>query len=460
VAGKKILLLLDDATGHEQVAPLLPGTAGSLVLVTSRRRLAALPDATVISLDTLPPDEAAALLARLAGRAELCAEDAAAAEIARLCGFLPLAIGMLASQLRHHPAWAAAHLAASLEKARDRLALMHAESLSVAAAFDLSYQDLAPGQQRLFRRLSLVSGPAVDAYAAAALAEMSLEDARRCLDELYDQHLLAEPVPGRYQLHDLLREHARSLAAADDLPESDAAADRLLDYYLHTAAAADRHFASWTSASSRPRPGRPAAYAPDLSALEQAAAWMETERANLHAAAAYAAGRGRLSHAIAISAAMSGFLASHGHWDQSAALDQAVLTAARQAGDRLSEAHALAELGIVQRQTGDYLNADTSLVRAVGLYGDAGDPSGQAYALNRLGFLRVVTGDYRAAAVSHEQALSLARSASDRSAEGATLINLRIVQHLTGDYQAAATRLRRAPALSYDLGTCAARPLP
>ena len=452
VAGKKVLLLLDDAAGHEQVAPLLPGTAGSLVLVTSRRRLAALPDATVISLDILPPHEAAALLARLAGRAELCAEDAAAAEVVQLCGFLPLAIGMLASQLRHHPTWAAAQLAADLAKARDRLAMMHAESLSVAAAFDLSYQDLTPGQQRLFRRLGLVPGPTVDAYAAAALAEISLDDARRRLDELYDQHLLAESLHGRYQLHDLLREHARSLAAADDPTESDAAVGRLLDYYLHAAAAADRHFASWISASSRPRPGRPPTHAPDLSALEQAAAWLETGRANLYAAADYAADRGRTSHAIAIPAAMSGFLASHGHWDQSAALHQTALTAARQAGDRLGQAHSLAELGILQRETGDYPAAAASLARAVALYGEAGDPSGQAYALNRLGFLRVVTGDYRAAAASHEQALALARSSGDRRAEGAALLNLGLVQHLTGDYPAAATLLQRALALFYDLG--------
>ena len=114
VAGKKILLLLDDAAGHEQVRPLLPGTAGSLVLVTSRRRLTALEDAAVISLDTLPPAEAAALLARLAARPGLSARDAAVGEITGLCGHLPLAIGMLASQLRHHPAWTAAGLAAEL----------------------------------------------------------------------------------------------------------------------------------------------------------------------------------------------------------------------------------------------------------------------------------------------------------------------------------------------------------
>ena len=389
--------------------------------------------------------------ARLADRPGLPPDDAAVGEITRLCGYLPLAIGMLASQLRHHPAWTLAELAADLAAARDRLVMMHAENLSVGAAFDLSYRDLAPGQQRLFRRLGLVPGPTVDAYGAAALAEISLHDARRRLDELYDHHLLAESLHGRYQLHDLLREHARSLAADDDPTESDAAVGRLLDYYLHAAAAADRHFASWISASGRPLPGRPPAHAPDLSAREQAGAWLETERANLHAGADYAADRGRSSHAIAIAAAMSGFLAS-GHWDQSAALHQTALSAARQAGDRLGEADALAELGILQRETGDYPAAAASLARAVALYGEAGEPSGQAYALNRLGFLRVVTGNYRAAAASHEQALALARSARDRRAEGAALLNLGLVQHLTGDYPAAATLLQRALALFYDLG--------
>jgi transcriptional regulator with XRE-family HTH domain len=142
VAGRKILLLLDDVAGHEQVRPLLPGTAGSLVLITSRRRLAALEDATVISLDTLPPADAVALLARLADRPELGADPDTAGEIARLCGYLPLAIGMLARQLRHHPARAGAELAADLAAARDRLAVMRAENLSVAAAFGLSYQEL------------------------------------------------------------------------------------------------------------------------------------------------------------------------------------------------------------------------------------------------------------------------------------------------------------------------------
>jgi transcriptional regulator with XRE-family HTH domain len=128
VAGKKILLLLDDVAGHEQVRPLLPGSAASLVLVTSRRRLTALEDAIVISIDTLSPDEAWALLVRLADRADLELDEAAGREITRLCGFLPLAVGMLARRLRHHPARTAAELAAELAVARDRLAVMRAET--------------------------------------------------------------------------------------------------------------------------------------------------------------------------------------------------------------------------------------------------------------------------------------------------------------------------------------------
>jgi tetratricopeptide (TPR) repeat protein/transcriptional regulator with XRE-family HTH domain len=452
VAGKKILLLLDDATGHEQVRPLLPGTAGSLVLVTSRRRLTALEDAAVVSLDVLPPDEAAALLARLAARPGLSARDAAVGEITGLCGHLPLAIGMLASQLRHHPAWTATNLAAELADTRDRLAVMHTENLSVGAAFGLSYQDLLDDQQRLFRRLGLVPGPDFDAYAAAALDATSLATARRHLDQLYEQHLLTEPAPGRYQLHDLLREHARALAAAGDPAESDQAAGRLLDYYLHTALAAGRHFGSWVSTGGRPPPGRPPAHAPDVSTPGPAAAWLEAERANLHAAADDAAGQARSLYAIAIPAAMGQFLAARGHWDQFAALHQTALAAARQAGDQLGEAYTLAELGLLRREVGDYPAAAASLARAVALFGEAGDLPGQGYVLTQLGVVHVGTGDYPAAAASLHRALALARSAGDRPVESEALCNLGTLQQLSGDYPAAAASHQQALALARDRG--------
>jgi len=313
LAGKKVLLLLDDAASHEQVSPLLPGTAGSVVLITSRRHLTALADAAAISLDTLAPGEAAALLARLAGRPDLGSGGGPGGEITRLCGYLPLAIGMLARQLAHHPAWDAAGLAAELAAAAARLELMRAENLSVAAAFDLSYQDLTEGQQRLFRRLGVHPGTDIDAYAAAALDGTDLAAARRHLDGLYDQYLLTEPARGRYRLHDLLGEHARALAFAGDPADAAAAAGRLLDYYLHTAAAAGQYIETRNTPVGRAPPGARPTVAPPLSTAGQAAAWLEAERANLHAAAGFAAATGRPGHAITIPAAISGFLLTRGH---------------------------------------------------------------------------------------------------------------------------------------------------
>ena len=198
-AGKKILLVLDDAAGHQQVRPLLPGTPGSLVLITRPAQAGRAGRRRRVSLDTLAPGEAADLLARLAGRADVNSGDPGVGEIAALCGYLPLAIGMAGRQLAHHPAWTAAGLAADLAEARDRLELMAAENLSVAAAFGLSYADLDDGQQRLFRRLGLHPGPDIDAYAAAALDGTAVAAARRRLEALYDQHLITEPARGRYR---------------------------------------------------------------------------------------------------------------------------------------------------------------------------------------------------------------------------------------------------------------------
>jgi tetratricopeptide (TPR) repeat protein/transcriptional regulator with XRE-family HTH domain len=492
LAGRKVLLVLDDAAGHEQVRPLLPGAAGSLVLITSRRRLAALEDAAVISLGTLSPEEAVALLARLADRPELAASTGPAGDIARLCGYLPLAIGMLARQLQHHPSWTSAALAADLAAAKERLELIHAENLSVAAAFGLSYRDLTAGQRRLFRALGLHPGPDIDGYAAAALAGTGLAAARRNLGALYDQHLITEPARGRYRLHDLIREHARALAADDDPAGRDAAAGRLLDYYLHTALAASTHIPALIAARARTPAVQPPAHAPQISGPSQATAWLEAERANLHAAVDYAAASARTLHATGIAAAIAGFLYLRGHWDEAIALQQTALTAARQAEDRPGQARALLLLGGAQVMTSDFPAGIASLTRALVLYRDLGDQAGQGEALNSLGLQHHVTADYPAAADCHQQALALFRdighrrgqaeslnelgsvhlvsgkypaakaflqqaldlfrAIGHRSGEGDALTDLGVVQRLTGDYPSAAASLQQALMLYRDLG--------
>jgi transcriptional regulator with XRE-family HTH domain len=294
LAGRQLLLIFDDAADSEQVRPLLPGSGGSLVLVTSRRRLSALEDATAVPLDTLPPGQAAALLVRLAARPGLSPDDPAVGEITGLCGCLPLAIAMVARQLHHHPAWTAAGRAAELAAAAGRLELMATEDLSVATAFDLSYADLTGGQQRLFRRLGLAPGGDIDGYAAAALDGTGLDAARRGLEALYDQCLLTEPAAGRYRMHDLIREHARALAARiDPGRDRDQATGRLLDYYQHTAARADALITRQTRPAPASAAGAVPAAVPHLASQEQALNWLRAERTSLLACLDHATATGQ-----------------------------------------------------------------------------------------------------------------------------------------------------------------------
>jgi tetratricopeptide (TPR) repeat protein len=440
VAGKRLLLLLDDAAGHEQVRPLLPGCGGSLVLVTSRKNLTALEDSSALSLDILLPAEAAELLIRLASRPGLSPDDPAVSDVTRLCGYLPIAVAMLGRQLRHHPAWTVASLAGELARSRDhRLELMYAENVSVGAAFDLSYQDLSADQQRLFRYLGLHSGDDIDAYAAAALVGTDLATAGRDLAGLYDQHLLGEPVPGRYRFHDLIREYACSLAETAQPSERDAATDRVLDFYLYTASTATRHIARLQVAEDR----TPPAAGPLLPHRQAAIDWLDAEHLNVHAAATLAAGSGRPGHAVAISTVMHGYLCSYGHWDQAIALHRTALEAARRGSDRSTEPRVLTNLGIVQRLTGDNSSALSSFTAALELSRALGDRPGEATALNELGVTQYVTGDPSAIA-SLSRAVDAYRALGDRANEGAALNDLGIVQMESGDVQAAEVGFTRA----------------
>ena len=272
------------------------------------------------------------------------------------------------------------------------------------------------------------------------------------LDELYDHHLLTKQASGRYLLHDLLREHARALVTADDPAERDAAVGRLLDYYLHTTLTAGRQLLFMTAAQGQPPPGDPPACVPDLPTLGHAAAWLETERPNLHAAADLAAVSGRHLHAIQIPAAIGDFLRSRGHWEQSAALHRSALEAARRAGDRPGQALALRQLGILAWLTGDLPAAAVSLTRAAALYGEVGDQPGQAYTLDQLGVVRQWEGDYGASAACRQHALVLARTSGDQLAEAAALHHLSLIQGLTGQWAAAITGVEQALALVRKLG--------
>ncbi len=445
VVGKRMLLILDDAADSDHVRPLLPGTAGSLVLVTSRNRLTALEGAIVISLDALPAQEAAELLVRLAARPGLDVSSPAVADICVSCGYLPLAIGLVAGRMHHHDSWSAEDFATDLTKAQDRLAPMHAENLSVAAAFDLSYRDLRPDQQRLFRRLGLHPGTDIDAYAAAALDDVGLNAARAALEGLFDHYLLAEPARDRYRLHDLIREYARQLAAADPADDRADAIARLLDYYLYTVDVAGQQLrrgdkTAMASKSKHVKPG----HAPDINGRSQAIAWLSTERLNLHAMTATAALHDKPGHVTAIPAAMHTFFRTQGHWDQAMTLHHSALDVAREVGAKQAEARLLTDLGDMQYLSDNYPAAEESLRTALRICTELDDRLGQADALRELGAVQLARSEHENAEKSLMTALDLYMSLSDRIGEADCLRELGAVQQACGRYQDAARSLDRA----------------
>jgi tetratricopeptide (TPR) repeat protein len=449
LAGQRALLVLDNAASTAQVGPLLPGGDGCLVLVTSRRHLADLPGTAVpLLLETLPPDRAQEMFARLAPRAA-DGPAAAVAELAELAGYLPLAISLLARVYARHPAWTLADLAA---ETRASMLTLAAEKGSVAAAFEVSYRYLDPGQQEFFRRLGLHPGTAIDAYAAAALAGTGLPDAAGQLDVLHGEGLLTEIGYRRYGMHDLIRRYARDLAAASPAADREQAMDRLLDYYQHTAEITGTRLARQARTSPVPAPAAGPAAVPDLPDPARAAAWARAERASLLACLDHVTGTGQHARVVALTAAMAAFLRLDGPWAVAVTRHATAVQAARQLGDRPGQANALNNLGSVRQLTGDYPGAAQAQEESLGLSRDLGDRVGQANALSNLGTVRVLTADYPGAARVLEEALGLYRDLGDRVGQVNALSNLGTVRQLTGDYPGAAQVLEESLDLSRDLG--------
>jgi hypothetical protein len=236
--------------------------------------------------------------------------------------------------------------AVELAAAVDRLELMATENVSVAAAFNLSYADLTAEQQRLFRRLGLHQGTDIDGYAAAALDGTGLAAARRGLEALYDQYLLAESAQGRYRMHDLIRARARALAERNDPHrDRDQATARLLDYYQHAATLSDAFLARQVRTTSVPAAGTIPAAVPVLVGREQALAWARAERANLIGCLDHATGTGQHARVIGLTAGMAGLLRLDGPWAEALTRHAAAVRPARHLGDRPGRVGALTPWG-------------------------------------------------------------------------------------------------------------------
>jgi DNA-binding SARP family transcriptional activator len=456
LAGRRMLVMADNAGSAEQVRPLLPGTRSCVVVVTSRDSLAGLvarDGARRLDLDLLPLADAVGLLRALIG-GRVDADPGAAAALAAQCSRLPLALRVAAELAVARPGASLADLAGELADQRRRLDLLDAgrdSRTAVRAVFSWSYRRLDAAAARAFRLAGLHPGTELDAYSAAALTESTVERAGQMLDLLARGHLIQPAGPGRYGLHDLLRAYARELAAGQDgEDERRAALTRLFDYYLHTAAATmDTLFPA--EHYRRPRVRLPATPAPPATGPVAARAWLDAERSSLVAVAAHTAAHGWPGHTTRLAATLFRYLESGGY-PEAVTIHSHARSAARGIGDRPAEATALTNLGCTDFWRGRYHQAAHHLQQALALCHDTGDRAGQARAVANLGLVNVRQGRYQQATDNFLQALALARGTGDRIGQAHALASLGDIDCRQCRYQRATEHHRQALALFHEIG--------
>jgi DNA-binding SARP family transcriptional activator/tetratricopeptide (TPR) repeat protein len=496
LAGKRVLVVLDNARDAEQVRPLLPGAPGCLALVTSRSQLTSLvaaEGAHSIMLDVLPAAEARELLARRLGADRVAAEPDAVDQIITACARLPLALSIAAARAQQ-TGFTLAEIAAELYAAGQRLDVLDAGDAAsqVRAVFSWSYITLSEPAARLFRLVGMHDGPHIGTAAAASLAGLPAARVRPLLAELARAHLLAEQTPGRFALHDLLRVYAIELAESRD-SDSDrrAALHRMFDHYVHTAYGADRLIHPERDPIILPEPQ--AGTTPEnLISAGQALSWFTSERPVLLGAVGQAASAGFDQHTWRLAWTLTDSLQRLGHWHDQVDIQHAALDAGRRLADRAVQAHVhrslargylhlgrdgdalshiRAALDLVQdledqaSQATTHLTFSKVLERmgrdrealdharcALVLFRAAGNRHGEANSLNSVGWLYGLLLDHPRALSNCQQALALHEQLDNRIGVALTWDSLGYIRHHIGKYREAVGDYGHALELLRELG--------
>ena len=496
LAGRRMMVVLDNARDEEQVRPLLPGAVGCMALVTSRNRLtglAATEGAHLLAVDPLTPAAARAVLAERLGAGRVAAEPAAVADVVTWCAGLPLALAVVSARAAAQPHRPLGTLADELRETGGRLDALDGgeESSQVRAVFSWSYSALSSAAARLFRLLALHPGPDLDQRAAAALAGVPPERVRPLLAELTGGHLLVEHVPGRYAFHDLLRVYAAELVTTyDDQWERRSALHRMMDHYLHSARAADILVTPQPNPVEAPAP-RPGANAVAFEDYGRALAWLAAEHPVLLEIVRQPQPGfdGQVWRLVTV---LTTFLDRHGYWQALLTAGHQALVAAQREGSLAGRAGAHRGLGLaldrlkcpeparehylralelfvavgsdagqarthqhLSRMSGAQGNSGLALEHAylsLEHYRAAGDRAGQAAALNHIGWRQAHLGDHLRALGHCEQALELARAAGDVDGQAHISDSLGYIHHQLGGYQQAVDRYRQAAQLFHATG--------
>jgi tetratricopeptide (TPR) repeat protein/transcriptional regulator with XRE-family HTH domain len=456
MAGRRMLLVLDNARSTDQVYRLVPGTPSCFVVVTGRDSfsgLVARHGARRVDLDLLPPDDAVGLLRALVG-ARADHETAAAAVLAEHCVRLPLALRIAAELAAARPTNRLAALGDELADEQRRLDALDAgsdERTAVRAVFSWSYRHLPAAAARMYRMFGLHPGREIDRYALAALAGVDLDEARRLVDTLVRAQLVRATGADRFDMHDLLRTYARECVGAEAVAERRAALLRMTHHYLATAAAAmdallpaERH--------RRPRLAGHRAPAPDVGTPRAAKDWLNAERSNLIAVAGCAASHGWPTHVVYLAATVSRYLNTGGHHMEALVLYDRALRVAREYGDRYSEGAALHNLGLMHYRLDRHSTAIEYYQRALEIRQSLDDRAGVAATLNNLGLVYGVLGRLESAADHYLRALAIHRELADRTLAGGALGNLGNVYERWGRYDEAYHYHRQALDVHREVG--------
>ncbi|WP_117213407.1 ATP-binding protein [Allorhizocola rhizosphaerae] len=457
VAGRRILLVLDNARNAEQVRPLLPGSGPAVVVVTSRDQLTSLvavEGAQPLRLDPLSNAEAWRLLARRLGAQRIEAEPETTDAIVAACGRLPLALAVVAARAQQS-GFALAEVTAEVLDAARRLDALDAgdPASQVRAVFSWSYASLTEPAARMFRLLGRHPGPGISVTAAASLAGVPVAEARRTLTELTQANLLSEYAARRYSTHDLLRAYAAELIPSRDGECARAAINRLIDHYVHVAHAANRLIHPLRDPShlplTPPAPGVAVERIPDVNA---AIAWLDIEHPVLLAILHQPDGTASARSIWQLAWAVETFLGRRGYWHDLGSAWEAGIRAGRRLGDPRAEAHALRGAATAQIRLTRYEEAERHLDRALDLYAQAGDQVGQALTYRAIQSLQTKRGDRRAGVIAIERALALFRFAGHHRGQAGSLNNLGVSLLALGKPDRAVACCDEALALFEQLG--------
>ncbi|MFD1544572.1 AfsR/SARP family transcriptional regulator [Nonomuraea guangzhouensis] len=449
LADRRVLIVLDNARDAEHVRPLLPGSPGCLVVITSRDRLFGLivaEGAHPLALDLLSADEARETLVRRLGADRIAAAPQAVDEIIAKCAGLPLALAVVAARVTAHPRLPLTAIAGELRVADGSLdAFTGSEPAGdVRAVFSWSYRVLSPDAARLFRLLAVHPGPDIGVPAAAGIVGVPAGQARRLLTELTGAHLLAEHSPGRFTCHDLLRAYADELTHAQDSEaERRAAAHRLFDHYLRTAHAAGRLFSPYWRTTTLPaaQPGVTAEFFEDD---RQALAWFNREHLVLMSVIDQTVRDGFDTHAWQLAWTLERFFDRQGHWHDLLTVQRDGLAAAVRAGHRTARAHLHRGLARASARSGHYDDANAHVRQALRLFTELDDRSGLAHTHRSHGWILDQQGRYEEALDAAGRALDLYRATGDRAAEGSALHALGWTHALLGDHRHATVYFEQA----------------